>query len=191
MMSTSPVGHVAAFLEQHGYRRLPAPLVINRIEFRFPAVFGGAEKSSDLILVADTVSTKAAEVVRQVLGVARVLDVTGSRNPLTTVIVGPRPTQDELNEMTEVSRVLPVGAVSNGGGEQILANWLAVLTPLNQVDTDGIIADPIAELKERLDGLPDEIASLVELAYDGPHAVEERVNMILTRALEQAWEAEE
>lgn len=187
-MATDPVEHVAAFLEGQGYRRLPSPLVINRMTFRLPVVLGGPEKSSDLILVADTVNAENADIVRQVQGVARALDVARASNPLTTIIVGPRPGQDDLNAIMSVCRVLPVGTVTGGDGEQHLKNWLAVLTPLNQIDTDEIVADPIATLKERIGDLPDEIAALADLAVDGEAAVEGGVNALLTKVLEGAWE---
>ena len=189
MTTSDPVDRVAAFLERYGYKRLPAPLVINRMAFRFPAVLGEAEKSSYIILVVDTAGFEDAEIVRQGLGVARALDVARSSNPLTTVIVGPRPNQHTLNELMAVCRVLPLGNVNDTDGEQVLANWLAVLTPLDQIKADGIVADPIAELNKRSNDLPDEIRELIALS--GAVAVEDGVNALLTQELEQAWEAEE
>jgi len=188
MIATDPVERVADFMVGHGFRRLPAPLVIDRMTFRFPAVLGGAEKSSDLILVADTVGIDNVDIVRQVEGVARALDIARSSNPLTTIIVGPRPGQIDLNAMKAVCRVLPVGTVTGDDGLRHLQNWLAVLTPLDQIDTDGVVADPIAALKERLGDLPDEIAALAELAANGESAIEKAVNSLLAEALEEAWE---
>lgn len=184
MTTRDPVDRVADYLERNGFRRLPSPLVINRMAFKFPAVLGGAEKSSDLILVVDTVNLEDAEIVRQVLGVARALDVARSSNPLTTVIVGPRPKQDILEELIAVCRVLPLGTI--GDGEEELVNWLAVLTPLNEIDANGIVADPIAELRQQIEDLPDEIREL--LKFSSPDAVEEGVNVLLAIALEKAWE---
>lgn len=194
MSASDPVERVVAYLEGHGFRRLPGPLMINRTRFRFPAVLVGPERSSDLVLVADTVGEeKDSDIVRQVQGVARALDIARSSNPVTTVIVGPRPNQDRLSAMMEVCRVLPLGSIAREGAasDAILNNWLAVLTPLDQIDTDGIVTDPIAALKESLDGLPEEISALADEAVLGAGAVENALNELLTAHLDAGLEKEE
>ena len=193
MIASKPVEQVVAYLEDYGFRRLPGPLVISGTQFRFPAVLMGPEKTSDLVLIADTVGVKDTDIVRQVHGVARALDIARSSNPVTTVIVGPRPSQGHLSEMMQVCRVLPLGSIVDTSADSVdvLNNWLAVLTPLDQIDTDGIVADPIAALKKRLDGVPEEIAELVSCAEHGAGAVEAGLNGLLTACLEGALGDEE
>ena len=176
-------------LKKRGF--LPPPLLISGMQFRFPAVLFGPAKSSDLILIADTAEIENnGEIVRQVLGVARALDVARARNPLTTIIVGPRPSQAEIADMMSVCRVLPLGAMSVEETDGLLANWLAILTPLGLVTSDNLVVDPLTELQTELAGLRDDIAALAPLANEGSGAVKSAINAIMTAELEQAWEDE-
>lgn len=190
MNISAPVERVTEFLVRVGFRILPSPLVINQSKFRFPAVLMGPEKASEIILIGDTVEEKDTELVRRIQAVARALDLARSRNPLTAVLVGPRPHPDHLARITQVCRALPVGTVSSrdGDSEKLLSNWLAVLTPLDQIDTDGVVADPMAELAKRLHGLSEEVAGLQVHAADGVGAVEAAVNTLLEVRLSAAWE---
>lgn len=189
MTTGQPVERVVAYLEGHGFRRLPGPLMINRTQFRFPAVLVGPERSCDLVLVADTVGVENDDIVRQVQGVARALDIARSSNPVTTVIVGPRPLQHDLSDMMDVCRVLPLGVIAQD--EAAIRNWLAVLTPLDQIDTNGIVADPIASLGQRLEGVPQDIAALVGQAEHGADAVKAAFNDLLSVPLKQGLEEAE
>tara|TARA_R110000796_G_scaffold221657_1_gene337797 strand:- start:3893 stop:4474 length:582 start_codon:yes stop_codon:yes gene_type:complete len=190
--NSDPVERVVAFLVGAGFRKLPSPLLIRQSRFEFAAVMMGPDNSSDIVLVSDTVNAKDAEIVRKIQGVARALDLARSRNPLTSVLVGPRPTADNLTKLMQVCRVLPVGTIPSEGeeSEKHLSNWLAVLTPLDQIDTEGVVADPMAELICRIDDLSSEVQALCEHVAAGSVAVEEAVNSILAEKLRPAWEDE-
>jgi hypothetical protein len=72
----------------------------------------------------------------------------------------------------------------------LLANWLAILTPLGLVTSDNLVVDPLTELQTELAGLRDDIAALAPLANEGSGAVKSAINAIMTAELEQAWEDE-
>lgn len=191
MTAATPVDQVVEYLEAHGYKQLPAPLVISGLTFELPAALVGVEKSTDLILVADTAFDQDDKILRMVQGVARALDVARSRRPLTAVIAGPPPNAATVEAMSGVCRVLPIGRIDSGKAEHALKNWLAVLTPLKLPEPGASIADPITELETDLDGFADEIAALTDTASQGSKAVKRRLNEILKTQLEDAWEAEE
>ncbi|MBB4659599.1 hypothetical protein GGQ59_002136 [Parvularcula dongshanensis] len=178
-----------AFLANAGFHELPLPLVIRQSTFEFAAVMMGPGDASDIVLIADTVDARDADVVRRIQGVARALDLARSRNPLTCVLVGPRPHPDHLSRLMQVCRVLPVGTIPSGEehSEEHLSNWLAVLTPLDQIDTEGAVADPMAELMSRIDDLTPDVQALCENVPNGPSAVEAAVNELLTKSLSAAW----
>ena len=155
MTATTPVERVAEILENVNYRRIPVPVTIGGIEFTFPALFVGTGLSQDLIVVVDGTVEKEERILQKIEGLARVLDRLRSRRPLTTVVVGRRPSSATIDGMFRVSRVLPVGTASDTAN---LRDWLSVLLPLtlpdpkdagiaiNQMDRDGQPdRDPIAE----------------------------------------------
>lgn len=126
-MVTTPVEAVGNILESAQYRRLEKPLVIAGVTIEVADAFIGAEKSPDLVLVGDTVSEQPRRLLGAVEGAGRALDLVDSRRPLTLVVVGPRPTNENLREMARFARVLPVGEAAD---DDTLRNWLAVLLPL-------------------------------------------------------------
>lgn len=190
MSMSAPVERVVSFLTQAGFRLLPSPMVIRQVKFEFAAVMMGPGEASDIVIIADTVSTKDVSMVRQILGVARALDLARARNPLTTILVGPRPHPDHLNKLKQVSRVLPVGTIPSevDASNLHLSNWLAVLTPLNQIDTEGVVADPMAALLPMIKDLSEEVRALCDHIPEGPKAVETAVNGLLSERLNRAWE---
>lgn len=192
MRMSAPVERVVEFLREVEFRLLPSPLVIRQNAFEFPAVMMGPGDASDIVLIADTVDTKDVEIVRRIQGVARALDLARSRNPLTTILVGPRPHPDNVNKLMQVCRVLPVGTIPSGADEATmhLTNWLAVLTPLDQIDTEGVVADPMAVLLARIDDLSEDVRSLCNRVSGGAGAVEVAVNELLSEPLNGAWEDE-
>lgn len=187
MISGTPVEQVADYLEVHGYRRMKSPLKISGVTFDVSAALIGADKSTDLILVADTAFEKNENILRVVKAIARALDVARSSRPLTTIIVGPPPNTATHESLARVCRVLAIGRIDGGRAKQVFKNWLAVLTPLNISDPSSIIADPIAELEDGLvDEVGQELVTLVDVAVQGSHAVKQRLNELLGAKLQYA-----
>jgi hypothetical protein len=167
-------------------------MIIRQSTFEFSAVMMGPGDASDIVIIADTVNDKDAEIVRAIQGVARALDLVRARNPLTAVLVGPRPLPDSLTKLMQVCRVLPVGTIPPGADSSSahLSNWLAILTPLDQIDTSGVVADPMATLHERIKDLSEEVRALCDQVPSGPEAVEAAANELLSERLKAAWEDE-
>ena len=131
-MAEEPVRRVVELLTASGYRPLPLPLSIGGgVEFEFAAILIG-EDSLDLIVVIDTVGQPDSDVTRrQIEGLGRALDLFASRRPLTTILVGPTPSDAVLGSMTRVARVLPVGSPLGDDVADQLGEALAVLLPLH------------------------------------------------------------
>ena len=193
-MAVDPVKKVVELLTENGHRVLPPPLAISGIKFSFPAVLSGPDGSSDLIIVVDTAEEDDNSVIlRRVQAVARALDVARHSNPLTTIVVGPRPSSEVLSEMMSVSRVLPVGSLpsDNDKANQILMNWLAVLTPLPPIDLVEEGVDPLNELRGQLQDIDDDLMSLVDAAEEGRDQVVSTLNSLFEAAFDPVWEDEE
>ena len=190
MSVSGPVKRVVDFLKGVEFRLLPSPLVIRQSTFEFSAVLMGPGEGSDIVLIVDTVNSKDAEIVRRIQGFARALDSARSRNPLTAVLVGPRPAPDHLKKLIQVCRVLPVGTIPYGAdkAKAHFSNWLAVLTPLDQIDTNGVVTDPMATLKADISDLSEEVRGLCNHLPGGSDAVETAVNNLLSQRLSAGWE---
>src|SRR4051812_14749840 len=106
---SAAVQRVVDRLDGAGYAVLDQPVAIGGIPFEFSAMLVGRH-SLDLVIVADTLADPDHERLRRRLnGLARALDVVGSRRTLTVVLVGPRPPAPVMHALADVARVLPTG----------------------------------------------------------------------------------
>jgi hypothetical protein len=149
MTDSTPVGRITYALGNAGYVRLPHALLVGGLKLDFPAAFIHQTNSTDLILVADTVSEDEALLIRKMNGVARALDVSRSRRSLTLVIAGPRPKPATLEFLGKVCRVLPIGSVTGTDADVVVHNWLAVLLPLTLPQADGTAVDSLMRVAYR------------------------------------------
>ena len=182
MTGSSAVDRVADVLIAANYRQLKTPLNIAGLEFDTAAAFVGARPSPDLIVVADTAFENEQRIQRMVEGIARAMDVVGSKRPLTAVLAGPRPRGTTLDAMSRVCRVLPIGPPVQGDADEALRNWLAVLMPL-RLPEQTVGADGSAEMASRLGDLPPEIAALVDWAPQGVSVVQSRLQLLIAQPL--------
>jgi hypothetical protein len=131
MSVSRPVLRVVEVLETSDYVRTTGTVLVGSVSYEFAAVLVGTQRSSDLILVADSIEgPKEAELRRQVLALARGLDLIGSRRPITLILVGPSPSELIIRELQRVCRVLPLGTPTGPGAERAIRDGLAVLMPL-------------------------------------------------------------
>ena len=175
MTAMEPVERVVELLTSSGYRPLEVPLSVGgSVDFEFAAILLG-EDSLDLIIVIDTVGQPDGEVTRrQVEGLGRALDLFASRRPLTTILVGPTPSDSVLGSLTRVARVLPVGTPYGDHAAEQLGEALAVLLPLNLPPVVQQAADSwAAYTSELLSTYPDNPPEAVLAASnEGSRAVE-------------------
>ena len=186
MIVETPVGRVTNILADAGYHQLRVPLRIGSIEFDLSAAFIGTSPSPDLILVVDTTTEDEQRILKKVSAIARVLDVMQSKRPLTVVLAGPRPQPTSLDAMSRVCRALPIGLISGGDSDTELRNWLSILMPLRLPESDISIVDPMKEIADQFDRLPDEIIGLLTVAQQGTDAVYKRLIELISEVLEDA-----
>ncbi len=191
MIGSMPVERVVKLLSDAGYRPLPVPLSIAGLSFDLPAALVGESPSPDLILVADTAFDTEQKILRKVEGVSRALDVTRSKRPLTTILVGPKPSATTLDAMTKVCRVLPVGVTEQGATTSPLANWLAVLLPLKVPEPSSDIAESLGSIVGRSGDLDQQIVGLIAFADQGADGVQQHLHELLNVAIEDEREPEE
>ena len=182
MMAITPIEAVAELLlkEAH-FRRLKRPLEIAGVAIEVADALIAGHGSLDLVLVGDNIGGEAPRrLMSAVEGAARALDLVGSRRPLTLVVVGPRPTAEEMRELVRYARVLPVGEAPT---DNTLRNWLAALMPLElpavgEARGDVDSAELVSEASDPL------ARALVQAAHDG----KEEVSAVLFEAIEEPFQ---
>ena len=184
MKSSTAVERVVDLLAAVGYRRLSTPFEIGRLPFEFAAALVGTGRLPDLILVADTSSEDERRIQRQLEGVARAMDVVGSRRPLSAVVVGPHPHSSCLSAMSRVCRVLPLGIVASDCPDSALQSGLAILMPLMLPKQNGHVVDPETEILSRLNDLPADIVAMLKLARRGSGAVQNHMAALISAPLD-------
>lgn len=182
-MVTTPVEAVGAILAEAHFRRLAKPLTIAGVKIEVADAFVGAGNSPDLVLVGDTVSDQPGRLLSAVEGAGRALDLVASRRPLTLVVVGPRPSSEDLREMARFARVLPVGDAAD---ENTLRNWLAALLPLNLpvVGASGVEVANTELVTEASDPLARDLAAAARTGKD-------QVAKVLYAAIEAPFSADD
>jgi len=188
MTDSTPVGRVAAVLEDAGYDRIANGLQVGELKFQFPAAFVKAKSSAELILVADTAGESETQLTRKVDGVARALDIASSTRSLTLVVTGPRPSASALESLGRVCRVLPTGDITGDDGDQVLKNWLAVLLPLSLPQPESVVGNSLARILAAAQDLDETTRKLIDVASRGEGAVSRELYSIIDAAAVQAKE---
>lgn len=181
-MVTTPIEAVAEILLQEGrFQRSKKPLRIAGVIIDIADALIAGDGSLDLVLVGDNIGDGASRrLMSAVEAAARALDLVGSRRSLTLVVVGPRPTAEELRELVRYARVLPVGEAPK---DDTLRNWLAALLPLElpavgEARGDVANAELVSEVSDSL------ARALVQAANDG----KEEVSAVLFEAIEEPFQ---
>lgn len=188
MTDLTPVGRVAAVLEDAGYQRITSGLRIGELKFQFPAAFVKPKSSAELIVVADIASESETQLTRKVDGVARALDIATSTRSLTLVVTGPRPSASALESLGRVCRVLPTGNITGDDGDLVLKNWLAVLLPLSLPQSESVAGNSLARIHTAAQSLDDTTRRLIDVASQGDDAVSKELHSIIDAAAIQAKE---
>jgi hypothetical protein len=143
---------IEGILSGAGYRTLSRPFTVGGLPFEFDIAFAASAKGHDIVIVIDlTADTSERAIVQRVQALARALDLAQSRRPLTAVLVGAEPSEATVEALSQVCRVLPVGAPNDQSADQTFRDWLAVLLPLPELEELSGVADWETELSKELD----------------------------------------
>ncbi|WP_171095615.1 hypothetical protein [Usitatibacter rugosus] len=175
------MGEIAEALAPAGFKALATPINISGLEFPFAAVFIGTRVSSEVVVIADTAFEQGASILRNVEGLARALDVSQSKRPITLLLVGPRPMDRVVEAMARLCRVLFVASLE----PDEIQRSLAVLLPLNVPASSGKLADSLKEVRNVAEGLGAPFSDLVMRAPQGASAVSEGLHKLIDSSLDE------
>ena len=142
----TPLNRVIDFLKAKGFRDAKQPFGIGSATFRFDAVLT-AERTLNLVILQETSDGSIKRLRRELLAFGRSLDVLGSRRTLTVVLVGKRIDADIADDLSEICRLLMVGATVD---DTQLRDSLAVLLPLELPPKTDLQGDWSVEVRKRL-----------------------------------------
>lgn len=191
MTASAPIKRAQELLAEAGLRPLTPPVMVAGVPFEFSAILT-ADASLDLVVLVDTVEDGPEEEARREIGgLARALDVAGSRRPLTVALIGPRWSEVTERAMARVARVLVCEVVVDDDAKATLRDALAVLLPLilemSPDEPTESWANVRAQLEEEAGG-PD-LADLLGAAPRGASRVHDALVRFLAGPVERAADA--
>lgn len=177
------VKHVIEVLERAGFERLPRPLSVAGTQFDFEASARGTSTSHDLVVVS-TDEVPMRRLQRLVAGLARSLDLAGSRRPLSLVFLG-EVQASERAQLERYARVLPIA--SNTPSYAEIEEAIGVLLPLRLPTADLLHgSDPVDEVMAALgreNVTPDHLF-LIRAASEGAGAVRDKLRHYADRGVD-------
>lgn len=184
MTLTEPVAAVVEMLADIGYVAQEQPVRIGSVHFDFAAILT-SPRSLDLVVVVDTLQEDASRFAAQISSLGRALDVVSSRRSMSIVLVGPPPSGAVLEAIGRTGRVLLVGLPVGEQASAAIQEALAVLLPLELPRVTDSTEQSWADLeRELLEAHPQTwVSSLLGAAEQGPLAVRETLDLLLTEAL--------
>lgn len=183
----SGVETVMDVLKDHRFQRRPYPLEVAETSFPFEGAAVGQRPSHDLVLVAGT-ELPTAKLVRMLTSVARRLDVSASKRPITLVLVG----SSALPATAELERVARVLRVSENPTPTEVKDALAILLPLDvALGAASREVDALEELPKHVKTWRPEWDAFLDAARKGQAAVEDHLaRYVNTGANPQATEGD-
>lgn len=180
---------VDVLVTEGGYRELPKPFKVGSLSFDFTHVLVAGERANDLVVVIEVKGDAQDDaVIRKVLAFTRALDVMRSKRPVTAVLTSGQVSSESVRSMSNVCRVLPLGAPSGPAALSAVRDWLSVLLPLKQPSAKELQVDWERELRAQipLDVTADLVEAIVGAAALGKVAVETQFSRAMENAIAPA-----
>lgn len=174
---------VVAALEDVGYESLGSSVQVGSVPYEFDRVLVGPPGTLDLVIVEQLTDVSGRRLRQKLSGLARALDVVGSRRSITAVLLGETEDRVSLGAIGQVSRYLLV-APSELEEAGALHDRLSILLPLELGPGEEDPADPDAELRRRLpSGLDKGGRAILDAAQESEAAVERALRAYINESL--------
>ena len=171
---------VVAELTRYGYRRVRQPLHVATVDFDFAGALKGPNGQDSLTLVVDGEGSALVAAQRRLRAFAVVLDRSGSKRPITVVVVGDKPNARALGELEQLARVVVVSS------DAPLSESLLSLLPLTLPKPIAASQSAEAVLHEELAGRPNPVVNrLLKAARNSSDKVRLTMHSIIKDAMER------
>lgn len=177
--------HALRVLRQDGYRVHAEALRIVDLSFDFDQVLTGPD-GHQLVLLVDQPERTVDALQRRLSSLTYALSRTGSRRPVTLVLVAPSLEQDDLDALRHLARLVAIDRVSREVTE--VDHILREFRPLATTDVSAPLMDALDELDTALgsNARHPEVSKLIKAAAKGQEAIEEAFQRLLDEAIRGA-----
>lgn len=174
--------HCLSVLEAGDYEEHADTLRIMDLSFEFDRVLTGPY-GHQLVLLVDQPELAVDALKRRLSSLALALSRTGSRRPVTLLLIAPRLDSQDVNELRQLARLVAVDRVTRTSAS--LDHILREFRPLATADASAPRVNAIDELHSELGVKANRphIQKLIKAASKGPEAVELAFQMLLDEAI--------
>ena len=188
-MTTTSERVVEILVQQGKYRKLPQPIKIGSLSFKFDYALVASDRANDLVIVIELKSGTSDEaLIRKVLALTRALDVLKSRRSVTAVLTSGPALPETVQSIGRVCRVLPIGNPSGPRAADAVRDWLSVLLPISEPAAVEELVDWTGDLRAEIPAAATGpfADALVAASPLGKQAVEDRLAGAIRTAVEPA-----
>lgn len=178
--------HCLDVLKGVGYHVHTEGLRIVELSFDFDKVLTGPHDHHTLVLLVDQPEADTDALRRRLSGLTLALSRTGSRRPVTLVLVAPPLEQHDLEALRKLARLVAIDRVPRTAATVDLI--LSEFRPLVTSDVSAPPVDALGELAGALgkDANHPQVRRLLRAAANGPDAVDQMFRTLLEEVIEDA-----
>ena len=169
-----------------GYQVHTEGLRIVELSFDFDKVLTGPHDHHTLVLLVDQSEADTDALRRRLSGLALALSRTGSRRPVTLILVAPPLGQHDLEALRHLARLVAIDRVPRTAHS--VDHILREFQPLATNDVSAPPVDALGELASALgrDAAHPQVRRLLRAAANGSDAVDEMFRTLLAEVIEDA-----
>lgn len=176
--------HCLDVLQAVGYEVQTEALRIVDLSFDFDRVLTGPHGHQALVLLVDQPELAVDALKRRLSSLALALSRTGSRRPVTLILVSPPPAQQDIDALRKLARLVAIDRVAQEVTS--LDDNLREFRPLDITDVSAPLFEASDELKKALGSKAEspQARKLIRAASRGREAVEQAFQTLLAEAIE-------
>ena len=177
------VSHCLLVLQEGGYQVQSEALRIVDLSFGFDQVLTGPHGRQALVLLVDQEELAVDALKRRLSSLTLALSRTGSRRPVTLILVSPRPTPQDIDALRQLARLVAIDRVAQTAIS--LDDNLREFRPLDITDVSAPLFEASDELKKALgsEASSPQARKLIRAASRGREAVEQTFQTLLAEAI--------
>ena len=178
--------HCLDVLQGAGYQVHTEILRVVELSFDFDRVLTGPQDHHTLVLLVEQTTTDTDALRRRLSSLALALSRTGSRRPVTLLLVAPPLDQPALKALRQLARLVAIDRVLRTVAS--VDHILREFRPLVTGDVSAPLVDPLGELASELGKKADHpyARRLIRAASGGSDAVEQTFRALLAEIIDES-----
>lgn len=186
-MNEQNLARVISVLRERGdYQQQPKLVSVADVDFSFDAIFRGPGESESLLVVLAAGEEHRAAIRSKVRALSHTMLRSGSRRPLTLIMIMDQENSAVVDEVSRICRVLSVTATT----EEEIVDQLRPLLPLKLPSPQRSQPDAVRQLRAELGSAAKEdfVAALLAAGGKSENDVREVLKTAIQAAIEESFE---